>query len=102
MYLKKKDWYISPSLYNVYAIIHSGMIVNPKLDATLLNVISVVEPDGTYIVLVVPAFLVAKKSAILTFGELIWIVKLFKRNHILKTPQKEKYLLILKIMKKVF
>ncbi len=36
------------------------MMVRPREDATLLKVVSVVEPDGTYIVLTTFSFLVTK------------------------------------------
>ena len=64
------------------------MIVNPKLEATLWKLVCVVEPVGTYTVLVVPDLLVTKFVTVDTDEEPIWIVKSVNEEQYLKQALK--------------
>jgi hypothetical protein len=45
------------------------------VDATVLNLVCVVDPEGTYTVLVVPVFFVTKEEQFETDEEPMWRVK---------------------------
>ena len=48
---------------------YSPTTVKPSVEATALNLVCVVDPEGTYMVLVVPAFLVTKEEQADTTSE---------------------------------
>ena len=62
---------IVPLRYRSFDIGYSPIIVRPSDEATALKLVSVVELDGTYTLLVVPLFFVTKLLQISTNEELI-------------------------------
>ena len=50
-------------------------MVRPREDAAASNLVCVVDPEGTYMVLVVPAFFVTKEEQLETDEEPMWRVK---------------------------
>lgn len=68
-WIKRRGFSESPSFVSEAARGYSPMTVRPRVEACPLNVVWVVDPEGTYMVLVVPAFLVTKEEQFDTSSE---------------------------------